>query len=320
MAWLFLGVLYSSAYAATGWLLRGQPEVLSWFRAAALLVPPLTGATRHLQAASHLARLPVAVLVDDRARPDDVGDRADRMGSRGDSARPRHLARVARCLRALRRRRAAVRAARAAASRPARTAGRNHRHRHRRARGRHRLSLFVLRHRALGHLADSGLRAAAGAGRHRHGGRDVRRLELAVARNLSPSHARRVRQPRDAHAQQRRSLAGDVPHRVRLRLHLDSAVRVLPVGGGAVAEIEEADQHADRAGRTGAAAPLGDLHGGRDAAVPRLRPQADRAGRRCSRASAISRPRSRSSRCCRCWSPASPPSAPSSSRRARRCA
>ena len=45
MAWLFLGVLYSSAYAATGWLLRGQPEVLSWFRAAALLVPPLTGAT-----------------------------------------------------------------------------------------------------------------------------------------------------------------------------------------------------------------------------------------------------------------------------------
>ena len=44
MAWLFLGVLYSSAYAATGWLLRGQPEVLSWFRAAALLAPPLTGA------------------------------------------------------------------------------------------------------------------------------------------------------------------------------------------------------------------------------------------------------------------------------------
>ena len=45
MAWLFLGVVYSSAYAATGWLLRGQPEVLSWFRAAALLAPPLTGAT-----------------------------------------------------------------------------------------------------------------------------------------------------------------------------------------------------------------------------------------------------------------------------------
>jgi PAS domain S-box-containing protein len=45
MGWLFLGVLYSSAYAAFGWLLRGQPEVLSWFRAAALLAPPLTGAT-----------------------------------------------------------------------------------------------------------------------------------------------------------------------------------------------------------------------------------------------------------------------------------
>ena len=26
MGWLFLGVLYSSAYAAIGWLLRGQPE------------------------------------------------------------------------------------------------------------------------------------------------------------------------------------------------------------------------------------------------------------------------------------------------------
>jgi PAS domain S-box-containing protein len=44
MFWLFLGVLYSSAYAVIGWLLQGQPEVLSWFRAAALLLPPLTGA------------------------------------------------------------------------------------------------------------------------------------------------------------------------------------------------------------------------------------------------------------------------------------
>jgi PAS domain S-box-containing protein len=44
MGWLFLGVLYSSAYAAIGWLLRGQPEVLSWFRAGALLAPPLAGA------------------------------------------------------------------------------------------------------------------------------------------------------------------------------------------------------------------------------------------------------------------------------------
>jgi PAS domain S-box-containing protein len=44
MFWLFLGVLYSIVYAVIGWLLQGQPEVLSWFRAAALLLPPSTGA------------------------------------------------------------------------------------------------------------------------------------------------------------------------------------------------------------------------------------------------------------------------------------
>jgi PAS domain S-box-containing protein len=44
VGWLFLGILYSSAYAVTGWLLRDQPAVLAWFRAVALLVPPLTGA------------------------------------------------------------------------------------------------------------------------------------------------------------------------------------------------------------------------------------------------------------------------------------
>jgi PAS domain S-box-containing protein len=44
MVWLFLGVVYSGAYAIVGWLLRAEPAVLSWFRAAALLVPPLTGA------------------------------------------------------------------------------------------------------------------------------------------------------------------------------------------------------------------------------------------------------------------------------------
>ncbi len=44
MGWLFLGILYSSAYAALGWLLQGQPAMLSWFRAIALLVPPLAGA------------------------------------------------------------------------------------------------------------------------------------------------------------------------------------------------------------------------------------------------------------------------------------
>ena len=45
MSWLFLGVLYSIVYAIVGWLLRDQPSLLSWFRAGALLVPPLVGAT-----------------------------------------------------------------------------------------------------------------------------------------------------------------------------------------------------------------------------------------------------------------------------------
>ena len=44
MLWLVLGVLYSGAYGVTGWLLRGQPAVLSWFRAVALLIPPMAGA------------------------------------------------------------------------------------------------------------------------------------------------------------------------------------------------------------------------------------------------------------------------------------
>src|SRR5262245_43770039 len=43
MLWLLLGVLYSLGYVATGWLLRDQPTVLGWFRAAALLVPPMVG-------------------------------------------------------------------------------------------------------------------------------------------------------------------------------------------------------------------------------------------------------------------------------------
>ncbi|MFI5179360.1 MAG: hypothetical protein ACHQO8_12380, partial [Vicinamibacterales bacterium] len=43
MVWLQLGVVYSCGYALAGWLLRDQPIVLSWFRAAALLVPPMTG-------------------------------------------------------------------------------------------------------------------------------------------------------------------------------------------------------------------------------------------------------------------------------------
>jgi PAS domain S-box-containing protein len=43
MSWLLLGVLYSFAYVAAGFLLRDQPTALSWFRAAALLIPPMTG-------------------------------------------------------------------------------------------------------------------------------------------------------------------------------------------------------------------------------------------------------------------------------------
>src|SRR2546428_9362157 len=44
MNWLAAGILYSIGYALAGWFLQDQPTVLGWFRAAALLVPPLTGA------------------------------------------------------------------------------------------------------------------------------------------------------------------------------------------------------------------------------------------------------------------------------------
>jgi PAS domain S-box-containing protein len=43
MGWLACGVIYSVAYIAIGWLLRDQGETLLWFRASALLIPPLTG-------------------------------------------------------------------------------------------------------------------------------------------------------------------------------------------------------------------------------------------------------------------------------------
>ncbi|MGH9255501.1 MAG: hybrid sensor histidine kinase/response regulator [Vicinamibacterales bacterium] len=43
MSWLACGVVYSVAYVAIGWLLRGQSDTLLWFRIIALLVPPLTG-------------------------------------------------------------------------------------------------------------------------------------------------------------------------------------------------------------------------------------------------------------------------------------
>lgn len=43
MSWLAGGVLYSALYVVVGWLLRDEPSVLSWFRAGALLVPPMAG-------------------------------------------------------------------------------------------------------------------------------------------------------------------------------------------------------------------------------------------------------------------------------------
>jgi PAS domain S-box-containing protein len=43
MSWLACGIVYSVAYVAIGWLLRGQAEALLWFRICALLIPPLTG-------------------------------------------------------------------------------------------------------------------------------------------------------------------------------------------------------------------------------------------------------------------------------------
>jgi PAS domain S-box-containing protein len=44
MAWLAFGVVYSIGYAVVGWLMRGQPAAWSWFRAVALLIPPMLGA------------------------------------------------------------------------------------------------------------------------------------------------------------------------------------------------------------------------------------------------------------------------------------
>src|SRR5438094_4059550 len=44
MIWLALGIVYSGGYALAGWMLQDQPTILSWFRAVALLIPPLTGA------------------------------------------------------------------------------------------------------------------------------------------------------------------------------------------------------------------------------------------------------------------------------------
>ncbi len=44
MNWLAFGVAYSVGYAIAAMMLADQPSLLSWFRACALFVPPLTGA------------------------------------------------------------------------------------------------------------------------------------------------------------------------------------------------------------------------------------------------------------------------------------
>jgi len=44
MGWLWFGVLYSVAYAIGGMQFGSQPSTLSWFRAVALFIPPVTGA------------------------------------------------------------------------------------------------------------------------------------------------------------------------------------------------------------------------------------------------------------------------------------
>ncbi|HEY3043182.1 MAG TPA: hypothetical protein VGJ39_04115, partial [Vicinamibacterales bacterium] len=44
MGWLVLGIVYSIVYAGVGFALRDHLTALCWFRAAALALPPLTGA------------------------------------------------------------------------------------------------------------------------------------------------------------------------------------------------------------------------------------------------------------------------------------
>ena len=118
MNWLIVGILYSGAYAVAGWMLRDQPSVLSAFRGVALLIPPLTARRGHRPAAPDVARMPVAVLVDDCARSGDVGHRAHWMGRRRPDVQARELAGVAGRVCVVRERGPAVRAPGAAAPRP----------------------------------------------------------------------------------------------------------------------------------------------------------------------------------------------------------
>ena len=70
-------------------------------------------------------------------------------------------------------------------------------------------------------LVFGGMTIAAMVARDGAVGPDYRRLALGF-----------LREPRDPHDRPRRDLAGALPGRRRLRHRLDSAVRVLSVGGG----------------------------------------------------------------------------------------
>ena len=202
MGWLFLGVVYSIAYAAIGWLLRGYPEALSWFRAAALLAPPLAGAIvifrrRHTWRGCQWLFWSTIALGLTMSAMGLTGWAAEEilLGHGTWLAWPAVFALFG-----------GVAPLFALLAQPHRgtagTARRDHRHRHRRPRGRHRIPLFLLHHaRPSADLADPRLRIAAGAGGGRHGRGDVRRVADAVARHLPPARVRRVRQPRHPDAE-----------------------------------------------------------------------------------------------------------------------
>ena len=79
MFWLLLGILYSFGYVTVGWLLRDQPIVLGWFRAAALVVPPMTGALVIVRPFAEGAR---RLLTGESEQDEPVGDRDELPGER----------------------------------------------------------------------------------------------------------------------------------------------------------------------------------------------------------------------------------------------
>ena len=174
---------------------------------------------RHRQEAADVERLPVAVLVDHRARPGNVGHRSDRVGRRRSGVRTRNVARMARRLRALRERRAALRTPRSAASRSSGTTRGNDRCRHRRSGRRHRISVYLLRDgprvrvwkcRRCIAVADR-LGAAAGTRASRHDCGHLCCTPLALARYVPASRAWRARRLRHPDPQQFRGRAGNLP-------------------------------------------------------------------------------------------------------------